>query len=136
MINDVFSILGDVPWLHIVVSTIIVFLIGWVWYGVAFREQYMKLMGKKDDEKDNWLGMGVQFIALLSLALLIGIFSLAEAPLSFVSMLGLIVVVLLMSLAGFLFQCGNNKKALRMWGIVTGYEVVCILVIAAIIKFV
>ena len=135
MINDIFSTLGDLPWLHVVVSAVIVFLVGWVWYGVLFRDRYMKLMGKREDEKDNWLAMGVQLLGLLSLAILIGIFSLAEAPLSLVSMLGLVAVVLLMSLAGFLFQYGNNKKALHVWGIISGYEVVCILIITAIIKF-
>ena len=137
MINDIFSLLGDLPWLHIVFGAVIAFLIGWVWYGVVFRDQYMKLMGKDKDEKDNGVAMGVQFIALLKLAGLVGIFSLVEDNVLFlVATLGLIGVIFWMSLAGFLFQRGNNKDALCVWGITAGYDIICVIVIFAIIKFV
>jgi len=68
----------------------------------------------------------VQFIGTLVLAYLIGIFSLFPT-MFLLGIDALIGVVLLLSLAGALFQRGNTRHAVQFWLITAGYDVVAIL---------
>ena len=71
------------------------------------------------------------------LAFLLGVFALADEPISFLSMIGLVAVVLMMTLSGLMWQYGGDtKRALHLWVIVAGGDVLCILILAGIFKFI
>ena len=119
------ALLPQLPWIGIVIGSIAAYAIGWGWYGVLFQKQYMRLIENKR-EKTNWTAMGVQYLGLLTLAYLIGIFSLF--PTMFLLGLdALIGVILFLSLAGVLFQRGNTRNAMQFWLITAGYDIVAVL---------
>lgn len=124
--------LSELPYLEIVGAAIAAFVIGMVWYGFLFNKQYMELTGKKKDEPTNWCAMACQFLGLLVLALLIGVLSLYEET-YWLAIVGLLGVTKLMMLSGTLFNKGNNKKAMKLFEINSGAEMISILVISLMI---
>lgn len=135
---NTFRFLSELSWLAIVVAAVVVYFFGWLWYGMLFREKYMQLIENKD-EKTNWLAMLFQFLGLLVLACLIDVLGHLvtvanySAVIFFIGVDALIGVTALLLLAGFLFQHGTSRKALHLWLIAGGYEVIAIMVMAVII---
>ena len=118
------------PWWQIAVGAGVAYLFGFLWYGVLLKKYYMPLIQNRE-EKTNHLAMLMQFLGTLVLAYLIGIFSLFET-MFLVGIDALMGVVLLLSLAGILFQRGNNRNAVRFWLITAGYELIAILIITIV----
>ena len=135
-INEVLTVLGDLPWIRMIIGAIIAFALSFVWYGYIFRDKYISLTGKSKNEKVNTIALTVQLLSILKLSFLLGVFSFIESPYSFLMMLSLIALILLATLSGFLFQHGNNKKTLQLWGIVAGKDTLDIILIFSIIEFI
>ena len=131
LIFENLALLPKLPWLGIIIGAVTAYLFGWLWYSIWFQKKCMKLIENKK-EGTNWLAMATQFIGLLLLSYLIGIFSIhSEAFL--LSIDALLGITVFLTLAGVLFQRGNNRRALQFWLITAGYEVVAIILMALLI---
>ena len=130
-IKNAIALLPALPWLHICIGALIAYAFGWLWYGVLFQKQYMPLIQDKSEDT-NWKAMGLQFLGLLFLAYLIGIFSLFPEILLLATD-ALMGTVLFITLAATLFNRGNTREAIRFWLITTGYELIAITIIFLII---
>lgn len=133
VLSGAFALLPGLPWWQIAVGAALAYFAGWLWYGVWFRDAYMPLVENQED-RTNWTATVIQFLGLFMLAYLLGVLSVYPE----VFLLGtdaLVGVIFFMTLAGVLFQRGNTRDAVRFWLITAGYEVVSILLIAAVIWF-
>ena len=101
-------LLSLLPWTGIVVGAVVAYLVGWLWYGVLFRKQYMGLIQNKA-ERTNWTAMVIQFLGTLLLAYLVGIFSLFES-MFLLGLDALTGVILFLTLAGTLYQRGTTRE--------------------------
>ncbi len=131
LLREAFALLPILPWIFIIISAVIAYFFGWLWFGVWFKKKYMQLIQNKS-KKTNWTAMVIQFLGLFTLAYLIGILSLFPGML----LLGtdaLLGVILLLSLAGILFERGNTRDAVRFWLITAGYECAAVLIMLLII---
>ena len=136
LLDEMFSILAGLPLWKILVVAVVGYVIGWIWYGHLFLRKWMRLMGKSDGEPTNVAAMVIQFLEMLMISYFIALTlysaSFAVALLIFDAFLGM---VLLGILAGQMFTCNDNRKALKLWGIHGGFYVVAFLVMVGLFLF-
>ena len=130
LLTENLALFPTLPWWQIIVGTVVAYLFGFLWYGVLLKKPYMELI-QNQEEKTNHLAMLMQLFGTFVLAYLIGVFSLFEA-MFLLGIDALMGVVLFLSLAGALFQRGNNRYAIRFWLITAGYELIAILIITIV----
>jgi hypothetical protein len=63
-----------VHYLPVLISTVIQWLLGALWYGYVFKSRWMALVGHAEGEKpaNAWFGMVTSFVANLILSLVLG----------------------------------------------------------------
>ena len=117
------------------IGVAIAFFVGMIWYGFVFNKQYMRVIPNKKDQT-NKIAVAIQLTGLVLLSALIQtIHNVAEDSLYEIVaiLLGYGVVI---SLAGVLFQYGNNRNSTTLWAIIAGSEIVSTLIIVACVRFI
>ena len=123
------SLLTNVPWLSVVISTVVTFIVGWLWYSpMLFAKPWMKLIGITEPKKDNMApAMISQLVATFLLAWLVAVL-LAVASFQVVVVLALAVAVLIKA-NGYWSDKGKSAIVVE-----SGYALVMVLVIALVQK--
>ena len=123
------SLLTNVPWLSVVISTVVTFIVGWLWYSpMLFAKPWMKGIGITEPKKDNMApAMISQLVATFLLAWLVAVL-LAVASFQVVVVLALAVAVLIKA-NGYWSDKGKSAIVVE-----SGYALVMVLVIALVQK--
>jgi hypothetical protein len=134
--------------LAVVVSAVVVFALGWLWYSVLFGKPWMAMMGitpermaqmGREGKNKMMMGYGIQFVGALIMA-----FVLAHAVLfanTYLQMSGAVAggFVGLMNWIGFVAPTTVGMvlwegKPWKLWMIVSGYWLVSLIIMGIILS--
>ena len=119
--------------LSVFIGTLIAFIVGVIWFRLLFKDLYARMIPNKDTAF-NRLGYAIHLLALFIFAANINLLHQAkDAP--FYTILSLIIGALVVGmLSWIILEYGQNRKAMTVWLITAGNEVVSIAIIVATLK--
>lgn len=105
------SLLANIEWVPVIVSTVLAFLLGWLWYSpTLFVEKWRAGIGQPVWQAPMWMPMSAQLGSTLLLAILVNYTVRNEAW----ELLVLIVITIMGFVKGSGLYCGKTKTAITI----------------------
>ena len=118
--------LADVAWMPVVVSTVVAFLVGWLWYSdKMFLKRWKEGIGEPVWQAPMWIPMVTQLFGTFLLAIIVHV-AMVQGHIGAVVLIALVLMAFIKANG---LYCGKSKAAI---GVEVGYIAVMVVIMALV----